>query len=141
MCSSDLTEQGSVEYWTCDNNYCRGRKYTSEECNTIIDRVTIPAKGHTPIKIPEIPATCTESGRAEYWVCSREECDATKVYFDAGFKEEVKDLDALILAPTHSYVDGVCEHCGAEDPDYAKQTLEILPEEIQKRKKYYISKS
>lgn len=134
------TQQGKIEYWTCDNSYCRGRNYTSEACDVVIDRVTTPVKGHFPVEIPEIPATCTESGRAAYWICGKEECDVTKAYFDEKCAVEIKDPDLLILPPTHSYVEGVCEDCGAEDPDYVAPPPEALPEELQKRKKYYLSK-
>lgn len=58
--------------------------------------------------------TCTVAGNIEYWTCK--ECG--KYFSNAEGKTEIKLDDTVIAAKGHSYANGKCTVCGAEDPDY-----------------------
>ncbi|MGM9552679.1 MAG: hypothetical protein ACI3V2_00100, partial [Faecousia sp.] len=75
-------------------------KVTCNDCGDTLSTVIIPATGHSWDDGVETTApTCTEDGVKTY-TCSV--CQATKT--------------EAIAATGHSYVDGVCETCGAEEP-------------------------
>ena len=65
-------------------------------------KFTGEAKGHTWVEVDYQPATCEQAGWETYHYCA--DCGEKSGYLE--------------LAPSgHRYVDGVCEICGAEDPD------------------------
>ena len=73
-------------------------------CNYKIAQEVIPAKGHTEVIIPGSAPTCTMSGSTDGKYCSV--CNTTLI------EQE------FIAATGHSYTDGICGSCGAENPDH-----------------------
>ncbi|MBE6565961.1 MAG: hypothetical protein E7659_02520 [Ruminococcaceae bacterium] len=65
-----------------------------------------PACEHAEEIIPASPATCTETGLSEGKKCSK--CG------------EILVEQTIIAALGHTFVEGKCTVCGAEDPDYVK---------------------
>ena len=64
----------------------------------------IPATGHNVVLQESEPATCELNGY-EYYACAN--CGG-------------EEYQIILEATGHSYVDGVCEHCGEADPDASK---------------------
>ena len=78
-------------------------------------KFTGEAKGHTWVEVDYQPADCEHAGWETYHYCA--DCGEKSGYLE--------------LAPSgHRYVDGVCEICGAEDPDLVNP-VEIEAEETQ----------
>ena len=65
------------------------------------ETVTVDALGHDVILVESEPASCEMNGY-EYYACSR--CGG-------------QEYTIILEATGHSYTDGTCEHCGAEDPN------------------------
>ena len=82
----------------CTDDYCV--TYTCIRCGDSYFQ-WFPAPGHQYESVI-IEPTCTEDGYTMY-ICSV----CGEVYFDD-----------YVAATGHSYVDGACEHCGEEDPNY-----------------------
>ena len=75
-------------------------------CNyVIVKQNSIPATGHTVVVDAAVAATCTTSGLTEGSHCST--CNTTLV----------KQTTVAKLS-SHTYVSGVCKHCGTKDPNY-----------------------
>ncbi len=102
------TEDGNIEYWHCSE--C-GKNFSDAEGKNQITNVVEPAH-HTLVHHDRVEATCTAEGNIEYWECS--ECH--KKFSDAQGTTEVADV--RIPQKAHSYNNGVCDNCGAQDPDY-----------------------
>lgn len=68
------TENGNIEYWVCTNKGCGKLFSDAEGENQILDDVVIGKLGHKLSLVPEKPATCTEDGNKEYYICTREGC-------------------------------------------------------------------
>ncbi len=65
-------------------------------------KFSVEPKGHTWVEVDYQPADCEQPGWETYHYCA--DCGEKSGYLE--------------LAPSgHRYVDGVCEICGAEDPD------------------------
>ncbi len=71
------TTTGTEAYWTCQREDCGKLFSDAEGKNEIEEPVVIPAKGHTEVVDPAVPATCTETGLTEGKHCSV--CDAVLV--------------------------------------------------------------
>ena len=94
--------------------------------------VPIEATGHNLKKIEKAEATCTQSGKSEYYMCLN---DTTELFLDVQGKIPAEEEDLIIPATGHSYGDWVvtkeatctqagsrervCGHCGE------KQTQDI----------------
>ena len=94
---------GEVVYtWSEDNTECTATKScTVNGCEGKIEEKATASK-------TEVPATCMEKGKITYTVTFENEA------FEAQTKEVETD------AKGHSYKDGKCENCNADDPDYVK---------------------
>lgn len=58
-------------------------------------------------------ATCTEDGNTAYWYCTT----CKKFFNDAtGTGEITRESTILPATGQHDYVNGICKHCGAEQP-------------------------
>ena len=92
------TEDGNIEYYTC--SVC-DKLFADEEATTEItlDDTIITAKGHSYDSVVT-PPTCTEAGYTTH-TCAN--CGDSYV-------------DSEVPATGHSYKDGRCVNCGADDP-------------------------
>lgn len=77
-------------------------KMICDDCGEVISETVLPALGHDLVFHEEKTATCTEAGWNAYQTCRR--CDFTTY--------------AGIPALGHSYQNGACTRCGANDPSY-----------------------
>ena len=102
--AATCTEDGNIAYWYCD--VCN--KYFSDEALTqsiTKGETVVKATGHGETELKDAKeATCTAEGYTGDKVC--------KVCGEA--VEQGKAIPKL----AHSYKDGKCTVCGAEDPDY-----------------------
>lgn len=90
---------------TCTESGLTEGKHCSV-CNYIfVKQTVIPATGHTVVKDEAVLATCVSTGLTEGSHCSV--CNQVLV--------AQKTVDKT---GTHTYVSGVCKHCGKSDPDY-----------------------
>jgi len=71
------TEAGTEAYWSCQRDSCGKLFSDAEEKTEIEEPVVIPAKGHTEVVDPAVPATCTETGLTDGKHCSV--CDTVLV--------------------------------------------------------------
>ena len=63
-------EVGNQEYWKCSS--CGGFFANAEgTVTTTLDKVSVPALGHSPEKVEAKEPTHTEPGNHEYYVCAR----------------------------------------------------------------------
>lgn len=75
-------------------------------CNyVIVKQNTIPATGHTVVVDAAVAATCTATGLTEGSHCST--CNTTLV-----------KQNTVAKLSSHTYISGVCKHCGKSDPNY-----------------------
>lgn len=75
-------------------------------CNyVIVKQNTIPATGHTVVVDAAVAATCTATGLTEGSHCST--CNTTLV-----------KQNTVAKLSSHTYVSGVCKHCGKSNPNY-----------------------
>lgn len=61
------TQSGRKESWHC--TVC-GIDFSDENCETVLQNISVPATGHIMKHIPALAATCTEAGNKEYYHCS-----------------------------------------------------------------------
>ena len=78
----------------------------------------IAATGHHMVQVPAKAPTCTEDGNSAYYKCS--ECG--RCSSDDQGEMEIDESSMILKATGHSYEEGICTVCGAEDPDYAPET-------------------
>ena len=69
---------------------------------------------HTLIKTEAKAPTCTQEGNIAYWTC--ENCD--KYFSDENGSTSTTFEEIIIKATGHSYENGKCTVCGANDPDF-----------------------
>ena len=102
--AATCTEDGNIAYWYCD--VCN--KYFSDEALTqsiTKGETVVKATGHGETELKDAKeATCTAEGYTGDKVCKV--CG------------EVVEQGKAIPKLAHSYKDGKCTVCGAEDPDY-----------------------
>lgn len=118
--AATCTTTGNKLYYTC--NICSNVMVDDSFHPTTLTDMTIPAKGHSFGEwIAQVDATCEQSGVLGHKVCST--CEKN-------FDEDGKELGSLVIAKSaHTYVDGICDVCGAEKPVIGEQqeyTTEFL---------------
>ncbi len=89
-----------------------GQTYTNTKTEAIA------ATGHHMVQVPAKAPTCTEDGNSAYYKCS--ECG--RCSSDDQGEMEIDESSMILKATGHSYEEGICTVCGAEDPDYAPET-------------------
>ena len=89
-----------------------GQTYTDTKTEAIA------ATGHHMVQVPAKAPTCTEDGNSAYYKCS--ECG--RCSSDDKGEMEIDESSMILKATGHSYEEGICTVCGAEDPDYAPET-------------------
>ena len=93
---------------------CVEHGYTTHECSICHSIVKVDnndeLKKHTPTHHVQIDATCTATGKIEYWQCSV----CKKLFSDANATTEITDAASLdIPAKGHKYnSEGTCTVCG-----------------------------
>ena len=93
---------------------CVEHGYTTHECSICHSIVKVDnndeLKKHTPTHHVQIDATCTATGKIEYWQCSV----CKKLFSDANATTEITDAASLdIPAKGHKYnSEGTCTICG-----------------------------
>ena len=93
---------------------CIEHGYTTHECSICHSIVKVDnndeLKKHTPTHHVQIDATCTATGKKEYWQCSV----CNKLFSDANATTEITDAASLdIPAKGHKYnSEGTCTVCG-----------------------------
>ena len=93
---------------------CVEHGYTTHECSICHSIVKVDnndeLKKHTPTHHVQIDATCTATGKIEYWQCSV----CKKLFNDANATTEITDAASLdIPAKGHKYnSEGTCTVCG-----------------------------
>ena len=93
---------------------CVEHGYTTHECSICHSIVKVDnndeLKKHTPTHHVQIDATCTATGKKEYWQCSV----CNKLFSDANATTEITDAASLdIPAKGHKYnSEGTCTVCG-----------------------------
>lgn len=110
---ADCTHDGNKEYYSCSN--CSSTFLEDENGNkTEVDyesKINIPCLNHNLSKHDEVPATCTEDGHIEYYVCANESSD---ILYDA----EGNVITDIVLPKTgHSYNTYSFEWVKDEDSD------------------------
>ncbi len=99
-CKHEKTELSGVCEPTCDKAGFTGSLVCSD-CSEILEQGnSIPALGHDYSKTEKVAPTCTTMGYTKN-LCSR--CDSF-------YRNE------FIAALGHDYEDGLCKHCGEEEP-------------------------
>ena len=90
---------------TCTETGLTEGKHCSVCDYVIVKQNSIPATGHKIVVDAAVPATCVATGLTEGSHCST--CNTTLV----------KQTTVAKLS-SHTYVSGVCKHCGKKDPNY-----------------------
>ena len=80
--------------------------------------VSLVKAGHSLTKTEAKAADCTTDGNITYWTCDT--CE--KFFADEKGITEITLADTVIEEKGHSYKDGVCEVCGAPNPDAEEDT-------------------
>ena len=105
---------------------CVEHGYTTHECSICHSIVKVDnndeLKKHTPTHHVQIDATCTATGKIEYWQCSV----CKKLFSDANATTEITDAASLdIPAKGHKYnSEGTCTVCGVVNHRCALFNLE-----------------
>ena len=107
------------------------------KCVYCLDEKEVPieATGHNLKKVDKEEATCTQPGKAEYYMCLN---DATELFFDAQGNSPAEEEDLIIPATGHNYgnwvvtTEATCTQAGSKericDPCGEKQTQTIPAE-------------
>ena len=92
-------EVGNREYWKCSS--C-GELFANAEGTVIttLDKVSVPALGHSPEKVEAKEPTHTEPGNHEYYVCTR----CNRAFKDAGCSQPTTAEKETIPAEGHKVV-------------------------------------
>ena len=87
------------------------------ETYTDVKKETIPA-GHQLEAVAAKAPTCTEDGNSSYYKCS--ECG--RCTSDSKGEMEIDEASMVLKAKGHTFEEGKCTVCGAEDPDFVPET-------------------
>ena len=92
-------EVGNREYWKCSS--CGGLFADAEgTVTTTLDKVSVPALGHSPEKVEAKEPTHTEPGNHEYYVCAR----CNRAFKDADCSQPTTAEKETIPAEGHKVV-------------------------------------
>ena len=94
--TATCTAAGKQGYYTC--TICQ-RIYLNDDATgetTLNDLPAAGPLGHQLTHVDEVPATCTEDGNKEYWICTRKGCG--KLFTDKDGKTETTLNDVRIPA-------------------------------------------
>ena len=92
-------EVGNQEYWKCSS--CGGLFANAEgTVTTTLDKVSVPALGHSPEKVDAKEPTHTEPGNHEYYVCAR----CNRAFKDADCSQPTTAEKETIPAEGHKVV-------------------------------------
>ena len=92
-------EVGNQEYWKCSS--CGGFFANAEgTVTTTLDKVSVPALGHSPEKVEAKEPTHTEPGNHEYYVCAR----CNRAFKDADCSQPTTAEKETIPAEGHKVV-------------------------------------
>ena len=92
-------EVGNREYWKCSS--CGGLFANAEgTVTTTLDKVSVPALGHSPEKVEAKEPTHTEPGNHEYYVCAR----CNRAFKDADCSQPTTAEKETIPAEGHKVV-------------------------------------
>ena len=92
-------EVGNQEYWKCSS--CGGLFANAEgTVTTTLDKVSVPALGHSPEKVEAKEPTHTEPGNHEYYVCAR----CNRAFKDADCSQPTTAEKETIPAEGHKVV-------------------------------------
>lgn len=83
--TATCTQPGTKEHWHCED--C-GQNFSDEDCQNVLDSVTIPAEDHSLDHVDRVEPTTESDGNIEYWVCSK--CGSK--FKDADGTETITDV-------------------------------------------------
>ena len=113
------TTDGNDPYYECSSCH---KKFTDQACTNEItdDSWRIPA-AHSLEPVTGSPATCTSDGTKAHFRCT---VCGELFTDDTGLDASKTTLDVLKINKLgHHYVNGKCDRCGADDPDYTPDTV------------------